>query len=80
MHDDKEPSGRAKGGGACADKLTASERSLIASEAARRRWANQSEPTADMPRVLEGSRTFSIWMGRSCHVQSSRGPMVYKGF
>ena len=48
-----EPVGSA-GGRARADKLTPAQRSLIASEAAKRRWTNQREPTPDMPRVLEG--------------------------
>lgn len=51
---DNEPEGRAKGGRARAEKLTAAERSRIASEAARSRWTNQVEPTPDMPRVIEG--------------------------
>jgi hypothetical protein len=46
--------GRAKGGVARAEALTPEERSQIASEAAKQRWANRVEPTADMPRVLEG--------------------------
>jgi hypothetical protein len=49
-----EPEGRAKGGVARAESLSAEERSKIASEAAKKRWANRTEPTAEMPRVLEG--------------------------
>jgi P63C domain len=49
-----EPTGRARGGRARADKLTPTQRSLIASEAAKQRWSNQTAPTPDMPRVLEG--------------------------
>ena len=54
MQDNDEPVGRARGGRARADKLTSRQRSLIASEAAKHRWANQIEPTPEMPRVLEG--------------------------
>jgi hypothetical protein len=46
--------GRAKGGVARANALPPAERSKIASEAAKQRWANRREPTPDMPRVLEG--------------------------
>lgn len=51
---DDEPEGRAKGGVARAEALSPEERSRIASEAAKRRWENRKQPTADMPRVLEG--------------------------
>ena len=51
---ESQPQGRAKGGRARAEKLSPEERTRIASEAARRRWINQPEPTPDMPRVLEG--------------------------
>lgn len=54
MASDKTADGRAKGGIARAEALTAEERSRIASEAARQRWANRLEPTPDMPRVMEG--------------------------
>lgn len=54
MSDETEVTGRAKGGLARAEALTPEERSLIASEAAKRRWANRIEPRPDMPRVLEG--------------------------
>ena len=54
MLDDEEPIGRARGGLARAEKLTADERSAIASEAAKARWEKKTEPTPDMPRVLEG--------------------------
>ena len=54
LEDDNEPSGRAKGGLARARKLTPEQRALIASEAAKTRWANLVQPTPDMPRVLEG--------------------------
>ena len=46
--------GRARGGLARAQVLTAEERSKIASDAAKRRWAARPEPTPEMPRVLEG--------------------------
>jgi hypothetical protein len=54
--DDSEaqPAGRAKGGYARADSLTAEQRSLIAKEAAAKRWTNVAKPTSDMPRVIEG--------------------------
>jgi hypothetical protein len=48
-----EAEGRAKGGIARAESLSPEDRSRIASEAAKRRWASRPEPTADMPRVLE---------------------------
>lgn len=49
--------GRAKGGFARAAKLTPEERSAIASEAAKARWAEHKQaiiPKDAMPRVLEG--------------------------
>ena len=49
--------GRAKGGFARAAKLTPEERSAIASEAAKARWAEREEaiiPDGAMPSVLEG--------------------------
>jgi|SRR5436190_2478823 len=49
-----EPTGRAKGGHARADKLTPEERSQIASQAARSRWRDLVMPTPNMPRVIEG--------------------------
>ena len=49
-----EPTGRAKGGMARARKLTAAQRSSIASEAAKSRWRTDVTPSPDMPRVLEG--------------------------
>lgn len=54
MTDDEKPDGRAKGGKARAEALSPEERSQIASEAAKARWANRVEPHPDMPRVLEG--------------------------
>ncbi len=50
---DSQPIGSA-GGKARAEKLTPAKRAEIASEAAKRRWANRVDPTPDMPRVLEG--------------------------
>lgn len=52
-NDDSREIGKA-GGRARAEKLTPAERSAIAAEAASVRWANRPQPTADMPRVLEG--------------------------
>lgn len=51
-----EPTGRAKGGIARRDALTPEKRSLIASGAAKKRWAPAPAITSnsDMPRVLEG--------------------------
>jgi hypothetical protein len=54
VEDNDEVLGRAKGGLARAEALTAEERSQIASTAARRRWESRLEPTPEMPRVLEG--------------------------
>ncbi|MPY72893.1 MAG: hypothetical protein GEU87_01405 [Alphaproteobacteria bacterium] len=54
MSEEGTVEGRAKGGLARAEALSPSERSRIASEAAKRRWMNRAEPTPDMPRVLEG--------------------------
>lgn len=52
MNDETE--GRAKGGIARAEALSPAERSQIASDAAKQRWANRVEPTPGMPHVLEG--------------------------
>jgi hypothetical protein len=52
--DAEQIEGRAKGGVARAEALTPEERRQIASEAAKRRWAQRVEPRPDMPRVLEG--------------------------
>lgn len=49
-----EPEGRAKGGLARAEALSPEVRSKIASEAAKARWAQRAQPTADMPKVIEG--------------------------
>ena len=56
MSDREQPVGRAKGGIARAKKLTAKRRSLIASTAAKKRWAPTTlEPAPiGLPRVLEG--------------------------
>jgi hypothetical protein len=51
---DDDVFGRARGGRARAEKLSPDQRSLIASEAAKKRWANNRQPTPEMPRVLEG--------------------------
>ena len=47
----------AKGGHARAAKLTAEERSAIASEAAKKRWAEKPISIEGMPRVLEGYKS-----------------------
>ena len=57
MSEDDEPKGRARGGRARADKLSAEQRSAIASDAAKKRWAPPAvlAPSSDgLPRVLEG--------------------------
>jgi hypothetical protein len=54
MNDDDEPIGKAKGGIARAKKLTAKKRSLIASNAAKKRWAPVEPLPENLPRVLEG--------------------------
>lgn len=54
MSDSDQGEGRARGGHARAEILSPSERSRIASEAAKARWAQRAQPTEDMPRVLEG--------------------------
>jgi len=51
--DDVDAVGSA-GGRARAEKLSPAERSSIASEAAKARWINRTQPTPDMPQVLEG--------------------------
>ncbi len=53
MPDEAKPTGRARGGLARAAKLTAEERSAIASEAAKSRWERRSEATTT-PRALPG--------------------------
>jgi hypothetical protein len=54
MSEEAEGARRARGGIARAEALSPEERSLIASEAAKKRWMNRVEPTPDMPRVIEG--------------------------
>lgn len=54
MSEDKEPTGRAKGGHARAAKMTKAQRSAQAAEAARRRWERREEPSGPLPHVLEG--------------------------
>lgn len=54
--DDETVEGRAKGGHARAARLSSSERSAIASTAAKRRWKNRRLPD-DAPRVLEGFKS-----------------------
>ncbi|HCQ58557.1 MAG TPA: hypothetical protein DIU10_11735 [Sulfitobacter sp.] len=46
--------GRAAGGIARANTLTAEERAKIASTAAKARWDNKKEPSPEMPEVVEG--------------------------
>ena len=50
----EEFEGRAKGGAARAEALSAEARSKIASDAAKSRWANRPAPSPEMPRVMEG--------------------------
>ena len=54
MSEDENDLVGSAGGRARAEKLTASQRSMIASEAAKIRWANRLEPTPEMPTVVEG--------------------------
>ncbi|MDX5932449.1 hypothetical protein [Acidiphilium acidophilum] len=54
MSDVNEPTGRARGGLARAKKLTAKKRSLIASNAAKKRWAPVEPLPQHLPCVLEG--------------------------
>lgn len=49
--------GRAKGGHARAAKLTAGERSEIAKQAAKRRWADKPQPVDGTTRVLESFKS-----------------------
>ena len=56
MSDSDEPTGKAKGGHARAESLTAKERSKIASAAARKRW-EQREVPSDIPKVLSGFKS-----------------------
>lgn len=46
--------GRARGGIARAQALSSKERSEIASDAAKQRWARRIAPSPEMPQVLEG--------------------------
>ena len=56
MMDSDEPTGKAKGGHARAESLSAKERSKIASTAARKRW-EQREIPSEFPRVLSGFKS-----------------------
>ena len=58
MDKEAEAEGRARGGLARAEKLSADERSQIASEAAKARWTKRAQPTADMPTVMEGYSSY----------------------
>jgi len=49
MSDNSGPAGKAKGGHARADSLTAKERSEIASRAAKKRWEHREVQYSDMP-------------------------------
>src|SRR5436190_1356024 len=52
MVDDQEPTGKAKGGHARAEKLSPEERKAIASEAAKKRWENREAVLSGAPRAL----------------------------
>lgn len=54
----KEATGRAAGGVARAESLSAEQRRDIATKAAEKRWANQKQPTDEMPRVMEGYSSY----------------------
>lgn len=71
---DNEVTGRAKGGRARANKLTAEERKAIASDAAKSRWADRKEPTDDMPRVLEGYSNVLVLDGVKLPCAVIQGP------
>lgn len=62
------------GGRARAERLSPEERSLIASEAAKRRWQNRVEPTPDMPRVLEGYSDYLNLAGTKLPCAVIEGP------
>ncbi len=66
--------GRARGGHARADRLTPEQRSLIAKEAAIRRWANSAEPKPDMPQVLEGYSSVLDLAGTKIPCAVVKGP------
>jgi hypothetical protein len=51
-----EPSGKAIGAYARAAKLSPEERSAIASEAAKKRWAERVDDTGGLPKALEGCK------------------------
>ena len=51
MHNEEGPTGKAKGGHARAESLSAEERSAIASTAAKQRWQQRDVPS-DVPRAL----------------------------
>lgn len=66
--------GRALGGLARAEALTAEARSQIASDAARERWAKRAKPMPDMPRVLEGYSSFLLLGGVKLPCAVIEGP------
>lgn len=71
---DEEVIGRAKGGIARAQKLTPEQRSQIASDAAKSRWAARTEPTPEMPRVIEGYSDVLILDGTKLPCAVIEGP------
>jgi hypothetical protein len=64
----------AKGGHARAAALTQTERSTIASEAAKKRWAGRNEPTPAIPRVLEGYKSVLDLAGMKLPCAVIEGP------
>lgn len=57
MQMDDEPEGKAKGGHARAAKLSSDERSAIAKNAAKKRWAENDRVADGTPRVLESFKS-----------------------
>lgn len=69
-----EPVGRARGGLARAASMTAEERSVQASEAAKTRWSARRAPADSMPRVLEGYSNIADLAGTKLPCAVIEGP------
>ena len=67
-----EPSGKAIGAYARAAKLSPEERSAIASEAAKKRWAERATEidTSRLPRAFEGCKGIEPRLALKCRVPS----------
>jgi hypothetical protein len=72
MSNDQE--GRAKGGHARAARLSSEERSLIAKNAAAKRWASAERVSDDAPRLLESFKSKLIIAGESIPCAIVMGP------